>query len=93
MMAEVFKENGAFTVVDTIEDDVPDGEVTSFPMAVQKKDDELVGFSWIIWPSKETRDAGWQSTMADPRMDPETNPMPIDGKRIIYGGFTILSEQ
>jgi uncharacterized protein YbaA (DUF1428 family) len=23
----------------------------------------------------------------DPRMSPEKNPMPFDGKRMIYGGF------
>jgi uncharacterized protein YbaA (DUF1428 family) len=23
----------------------------------------------------------------DPRMDPEKNPMPFDGKRLIFGGF------
>jgi uncharacterized protein YbaA (DUF1428 family) len=26
----------------------------------------------------------------DPRMNPTTNPMPFDGKRMIYGGFKIL---
>jgi len=25
--------------------------------------------------------------MADPRMKPERNPMPFDGKCMIYGGF------
>jgi uncharacterized protein YbaA (DUF1428 family) len=23
----------------------------------------------------------------DPRLNPETNPMPFDGQRLIYGGF------
>ena len=92
IMAAVFKENGALRVVDTWGDDVPDGEVTSFPMAVQKNDDETVVFSWIIWPSKEVRDAGWKTSMDDPRMHPDKNPMPFDGKRIIYGGFDIVSE-
>lgn len=91
-MAEVFKDNGALKVVDTWGDDIPDGELTSFPIAVQKKENEVVAFSWIVWPSKEIRDAGWQSSMEDPRMNPETNPMPFDGKRIIYGGFKIISE-
>jgi uncharacterized protein YbaA (DUF1428 family) len=26
----------------------------------------------------------------DPRMDPAKNPMPFDGKRIIFGGFSII---
>ena len=34
--AEVFKEFGALNTVECWGDDVPDGEVTSFPMAVNK---------------------------------------------------------
>ena len=93
IMAAVFKANGALNVVDTWGDDVPDGEVTSFPLAVQKKEDETIVFSWIIWPSKEVRDAGWQSSMEDPRMHPDSNPMPFDGKRLIYGGFNMISHE
>lgn len=90
--AAVFKDYGALHVVETWEDDVPDGEVTSFPMAVKKQPDEAIAFSWIIWPSKEVRDTAWQKVMEDPRMDPNENPMPFDGKRLIYGGFnTILN--
>lgn len=92
MMAAVFKDHGALKVVDTWGDDIPDGEVTSFPLAVHKKEDEAIVFSWVIWPSKEARDAGWQACMEDPRMHPDTNPMPFDGKRLIYGGFNLVSE-
>jgi uncharacterized protein YbaA (DUF1428 family) len=55
--AIVFKEQGALKFVECWGDDVPDGEITSFPMAVKRKDDETVVFSWIIWPSREVRDA------------------------------------
>ena len=71
-------------------DDVPDGKLTSFPLAVQRKADETVVFSWIVWPSKAVRDAGMAKVMADPRLKPEVNPMPFDGKRLIYGGFEVL---
>ncbi|GAA6152866.1 DUF1428 domain-containing protein [Pseudoteredinibacter isoporae] len=91
--AELFKEYGALNVVETWGDDVPDGEITSFPMAVKAEANEAVVFSWVIWPSKEIRDAGWQSMMEDPRMQPEDNPMPFDGKRLIYGGFNLLLEK
>ena len=30
--------------------------------------------------------------MADPRMQLDANPMPFDGKRMIYGGFQIIVE-
>jgi uncharacterized protein YbaA (DUF1428 family) len=90
MAAAVFKEYGALQVVECWGNDVPEGKVTSFPMAVQRKDDETVVFSWITWPSKDVRDAGMKKVMEDPRFNPETNPMPFDGKRMIYGGFEMI---
>ena len=90
--AVVFKELGALHVVECWGDDVPDGKVTSFPMAVKKKEDETVVFSWIVWPSRQARDEGIKKMMADPRMQPEANPMPFDGKRLIFGGFQVLVE-
>ena len=89
----VFKDYGALAVSEDWENDVPNGEVTSFPMAVKQEEGAVVVFSWITWPSKEARDAGWQAIMEDPRMNPDENPMPFDGKRMIYGGFDlVLSE-
>ena len=70
---------------------MPEGKVTSFPMAVQRKADETVVFSWIVWPSRQVRDEGMK-VMADPRMQPDGNPMPFDGKRMIYGGFQVIVE-
>ena len=88
--AVVFKKHGALQVVECWGNDVPQGKVTSFPMAVQRKDDETVIFSWITWPSKAVRDEAMKKAMADPRLQPETNPMPFDGKRLIYGGFEMI---
>lgn len=39
---KVFKEHGALHLVECWGDDVPQGKLTSFPMAVQCKDDETV---------------------------------------------------
>ena len=83
----VFLEHGALRVLECWGDDVPAGTLTDFRRAVQARDDETVVFSWIEWPDKATRDAGMQAVMKDPRMSPENNPMPFDGKRLIYGGF------
>jgi uncharacterized protein YbaA (DUF1428 family) len=88
--AIVFKEHGALRVIECWGDDVPDGEVTSFPLAVKCQDDETVVFSWVEWPSREVRDAGMKAIMEDPRMQPDVNPMPFDGKRLIYGGFEVI---
>lgn len=90
--AVVFKAYGALQVMECWGDDVPEGEVTSFSMAVKRTDDETVVFSWIVWPSRQVRDEAWAKVMADPRLQPETNPMPFDGKRLIYGGFEPLVE-
>lgn len=86
----VFKEAGALSFVECWGDDVPEGKVTSFPMAVKCQPDETVVFSWVTWPDRATRDKGMQMIMDDPRMQPETNPMPFDGKRLIYGGFAAI---
>ena len=88
----VFIENGAKRVLECWGDDVKDGKLTDFRRAVQAKDDEVVVFSWIEWPDKNTRDAAMAKVMSDPRLNPESNPMPFDGKRMIFGGFAPVLE-
>ncbi len=92
----MFIEMGAIRVIECWGDDVPAGENTDFRKAVNATDDEDVVFSWIEWPDKATRDAGMAKMMspdfADPRMDPAINPMPFDGKRMIFGGFAPVFE-
>jgi uncharacterized protein YbaA (DUF1428 family) len=51
---------------------------------------QTVVFSWITWPSRKVRDEGMKKAMADPRLQPDRNPMPFDGKRLIYGGFEVI---
>lgn len=88
--AAVFKEYGALAVTECWGDDVPEGKVTSFPMAVKRKEDETVVFSWIVWPSRAVRDVGMKKAMEDPRLKEGMNPMPFDGQRMIYGGFQVI---
>ncbi len=88
--AVIFKDHGALSVVECWGDDVPEGKLTSFTMAVQRQPDEVVVFSWITWPSKEVRDAGMKAAFEDPRMDHDPATMPFDGKRMIFGGFEVL---
>jgi uncharacterized protein YbaA (DUF1428 family) len=88
--AAVFKEHGALAVVECWGDDVPEGKLTSFPMAVKREENETVVFSWITWPSRQARDAGMKRAMDDPRLRADANPMPFDGKRMIYGGFEVI---
>ena len=88
--AGIFKAHGALSFVECWGDDVPEGEVTSFPMAVKRKEDETVCFSWVVWPSKAVRDEAMPKIMAEARRHFEDNPMPFDGKRMIYGGFEMI---
>jgi uncharacterized protein YbaA (DUF1428 family) len=88
----VWKEHGALDYVETIADDVPYGELTSFPRAVQAKDDEIVVFSWITYPSRAKRDDINAKVMADPRIKEGMKDMPFDGKRMIFGGFQSFLE-
>ncbi|MGH6761733.1 MAG: DUF1428 domain-containing protein [Phyllobacterium sp.] len=81
----VLMEYGAIRVVDAWGDDVPNGKVTDYKGAVKAEDGEQVVYTWIEWPSKEVRDAGWQKVMTDPRMFPESTP--YDNMRRVYGGF------
>jgi uncharacterized protein YbaA (DUF1428 family) len=87
----MFIEMGATRILECWGDDVPEGKTTDFRMAVKATEDEDVIFSWIEWPDKETRDKAYAIMMdpdfKDPRMDQERNPMPFDGKRMIWGGF------
>jgi uncharacterized protein YbaA (DUF1428 family) len=93
LAADVFREVGALRVVECWGDEVPHGKQTDLYMAVQAQPDETVVFSWIEWPSKEVRDAGMAKMMADPRLQPDVNPMPFDGKRMIFGGFVPLLDR
>ncbi len=85
---ELFREYGCLSMRENWGVDVPEGKVTSFPMAVQRKDDETVAFSWLEWPDRETADKAWETMKTDPRM--EKMEMPFDGKRMMWGGFEEL---
>jgi uncharacterized protein YbaA (DUF1428 family) len=91
-MDKLFIAAGALTVTECWASDVPEGKLTSFPMAVKLEPGEVVATGWIKWPSKQARDAAWEELMKHPDMQPEAAPMPFDGKRMIFGGFDVLFE-
>ena len=81
----IWMKYGALSYVECIADDVPYGELTSFPRAVQAKDDEVVFFSWITYKDRASRDEIMKKIMDDPEMT--ATEMAFDGKRMIVGGF------
>lgn len=89
---EVWKEYGALAYVECVGEDVPYGELTSFPRAVQATDDEVVVFSWIVYESRAKRDEINAKVMADTRLQCPPDDMPFDGKRMIFGGFQTMME-
>ena len=87
----LFEAYGASGMSECWGDDVPDGKVTSFPMAVKKEPGETVVFAWIEWPDKATRDAGNKRMQDDPAFaEFAGEAMPFDGMRMMYGGFEVL---
>jgi len=88
----LFKEYGALSCCEGWGTNVPDGKVTSFPMAVKKEADETVVFSWIIWPDKETVDACIAKMGEDPRWEELMHNAGevFSMERMIFGGFEPL---
>jgi len=91
-VAPVFQEYGATRVVEGWGHDLPRGKTTDFFMAAKAEEGENIVFSWIIWPSKEVRDSGWEKVMSDERMKPPAE-MPFDGKRMFWGGFEPIVDE
>jgi uncharacterized protein YbaA (DUF1428 family) len=85
-----FRGYGALRLVEAWGDDVPDGKLTDFRRAVKAQENETVVFSWIEWPDKATRDAGWGEMMSDPANQAGPANPPFDGRRMFWGGFEII---
>jgi uncharacterized protein YbaA (DUF1428 family) len=92
LAAKVWREYGALDYKEWVADDVKPGKLTSFPQAVQLKDDEVVVFSWATYESRQARDSIMEKVMKDPRMQSDPKDWPFDGKRMIFGGFASLVE-
>lgn len=89
----LWKEHGALSYVETLADEVPYGNLTSFPRAVMAEDDEVVILSWVTYPSKAVRDVGSRKVMADSRFQAIMEQLPVDGARMIFGGFEAFIEE
>ncbi|GAA0345679.1 DUF1428 domain-containing protein [Bowmanella denitrificans] len=89
---DVWIEYGALEYREWVAEDVKPGKVTSFPQAVDLKDDEIVVFAWITYASRQDRDRINEQVMADPRLSDMMNPkdMPFDAMRMFWGGFAPL---
>lgn len=87
----IFSKHGCLGHMEAWGDNIPDGETTSFPMAVKLQPGEVVVFSWLIWPDRATADACFAVMQDDPDM--KGMDMPFDGKRMMWGGFSPVFER
>ena len=89
----IWREHGALEFRECVADDVKVGKRTSFPRSVKLKAGETVVFSWIAFKSRKHRDRVNAKVMKDARFARMVKqPMPFDGKRMIYGGFKTMIE-
>lgn len=86
----LFQAYGCLQHVECWGDNVPDGQHTSFPMAVKLEPGEAVVFSWLVWPDRAAADAAWEKMQQDPAF--ADMDMPFDGKRMMWGGFQPVFE-
>lgn len=93
----IWKDHGALEYIEAVGDDLDAKEMTSFTTLAGTSPEETVVFAYIVYESREHRDAVNEKVMADPRMK-ETCPsqtggeMPFDWKRMAYGGFQAIVE-
>ena len=88
-MAALWRGHGALSVIEAKADDAPVGKLTSFPRSVMATEDETVIFSYITYRDRAHRDAVNAAVFADPRMAAMMD-IPVDGKRMIWGGFEVV---
>ncbi len=88
--ARVFREYGALDQVECWGEDLPEGELTSFPQAVNAAEGETVVLSFVLWPDRATRDAAMEGVMNDPRISPKHVSLPFDARRMVFGGFDMV---
>ena len=88
---KVWREHGALDYREYVADDVKVGTLTSFPRSVKLKPGETVVLSWSLQVARAPRQGQREGDEADHRDDGPEN-WPFDGKRMIYGGFSLLEE-
>jgi len=92
-LAPLLQECGVGRMVESWEDQIPDGELTDFRKAVDAKPNEKVVFSWFEYPGKAERDASSEKFMSDPRLKDMGANVPFDARRMIFGGFEAIVDE
>lgn len=88
----IWKEHGALEYVESVLDDPESMDMIPFPRLANADAEETVVFAWIVFRSREQRDAVNRRVMEDPRMKEmmKLDSGSFDYTRMAYGGFTTL---
>ena len=95
-IAEVWKDYGALEYYECTGDELYLEGVRSFMEVLDVKEDEVVVFGWVVFPSKEVRDQANEKVPNDPRMSELVAPLIkperliFNAGRMVYGGFKTL---
>jgi len=85
---KIWRELGALGFAEFIADDVKPGAQTSFPQAVKLESKETVVVAQVTFPSREECDRITTAFRTDPRMMAmDFKSVPVDGRRMFWGGF------
>lgn len=88
--AKAWKKYGALDYVEAVAHDAPKGKITSFPRSVKLKSNETVVIGHVIYKSKAHRDQVMKKIMSDGPLMKMWEELPVDGMRMIFGGFKIF---
>ena len=86
--ATAWLDHGALEYRECLLDDATCHDMVSFPTLAGAKEGETVVFAYVVYKSREDRDAVNAKVMADPRLNCEN--CPFDYKRMAYGGFKTI---
>ena len=94
-VAAIWKEYGALAYFEYVGDDLSLEGTKSFIDTICAKEDEVIIFGWVVFPSKEVRDAANKQVPNDPRMAELVAPLVderliFDASKMVYGGFQSL---
>jgi uncharacterized protein YbaA (DUF1428 family) len=87
----VWREHGALQYFECVGDDLKSKWGVAFPKRVRTRPGETVVFSWVVFRSRAHRDRVNAKVMKDPRIaNMDMTSMPMDPKRMTYGGFRVI---
>ena len=88
---KIWREHGALEYRECVVEDVNVKYGVPFTRAVKMKPGDTVVFAWIVFKSRSHRDRVNAKVMNDPRLTmDDASAMPVDIKRMVYGGFNVL---